>query len=132
MKLFINNVPNLMVRAIIASQLTSMLCLKSVFAMDPYIVTKIASESEDMKLQRQKISENLKALKADNTLQTVCSSCDFWSVTVRFYPFINSFTHKYSPSITRSADNQAEKTIIRSVIESVVDCRKLGRRNLRR
>jgi hypothetical protein len=68
MKLFIDNVPNLVVRAIIASQLTSMFCPKSVFAMDPYIVTKIASESEDKKLQRQEISEKLKALEAGNTL----------------------------------------------------------------
>ncbi len=68
MKLFINNVSNLIVRAIITSQLTSMFCLKSVFAMNFYIVTKIASESEDKKLQRQEISEKLKVLKAGNTL----------------------------------------------------------------
>lgn len=34
MKLFIDNVPNLVVRAIIASRLPSMFCPKSVFAMD--------------------------------------------------------------------------------------------------
>lgn len=68
MKLFINNVSNLIVRAIITSQLTSMFCFKSVFAMNFYIVTKIASESEDKKLQRQEISEKLKVLKAGNTL----------------------------------------------------------------
>lgn len=68
MKLFIDNVPNLVVRTIIASQLTSMLCPKSVFAMDPSTVTKIASESDDKKLQRQKINEKLKALEAGNNL----------------------------------------------------------------
>jgi len=68
MKLFIDNVPNLVVRAIIASQLTSMFCPKSVFGMDPDMVMKIASESEDKKLRRQEIGEKLKALEAGNTL----------------------------------------------------------------
>lgn len=68
MKLFIDNVSNLIVRAIITFQLTFMFCFKSVFAMNLYIVTKIVSESEDKKLQRQEISEKLKILKADNTL----------------------------------------------------------------
>jgi hypothetical protein len=69
MKLFIDNVPNLIVRAIIASQLTSMFCPKSVFAMDPDTITKIASESEDKKLRRQEISEKLKSLEAGNALK---------------------------------------------------------------
>jgi len=68
MKLFIDNVPNLVVRAIIASQLPSKFCPKSVFGMDPDMVTKIASESEDKKLHRQEIGEKLKALEAGNTL----------------------------------------------------------------
>ena len=68
MKLFIDNVPNLVVRAIIASQLTSMFCPQSVFGMDPDMVTKIASESEDKKLRRQEIGGKLKALEAGNTL----------------------------------------------------------------
>lgn len=68
MKLFIDNVPNLVVRRVIASQLSSMFCPKSVFTMDPEIVAKIASESEEKKLRRQEISEKLKALEAGNTL----------------------------------------------------------------
>lgn len=68
MKLFIDNVPNLVVRTVIASQLTSMFCPKSVFAMEPDLVTKIAAESEDKKLRRQEISEKLKALEAGNIL----------------------------------------------------------------
>lgn len=68
MKLFIHNVPNLVVRAIIVSQLASMFCPKSVFAMDSDTVTKIASKSEDKKLRRQEISEKLKFLEARNTL----------------------------------------------------------------
>lgn len=68
MKLFIDNVPNLVVRTVIVSQLTSMFCPKSVFAMEPDLVTKIAAESEDKKLRRQEISEKLKALEAGSTL----------------------------------------------------------------
>lgn len=68
MKLFIDNVPNLVVRTVIAFQLTSMFCLKSVFTMEPDLVTKIAAEPEDKKLRRQEISEKLKALEAGNTL----------------------------------------------------------------
>jgi hypothetical protein len=68
MKLFIDNVSNLIVRAIIASQLTFMFCLKSVFEMNFDMVTKIASETEDKKLRRQEIGGKLKALKAGNTL----------------------------------------------------------------
>ena len=67
-KLFIDNVPNLVVRKIIASQLTSMFCPKSVFTMDADIVGKIAAESEEKKLRREGITEKLKALKAGNEL----------------------------------------------------------------
>jgi hypothetical protein len=68
MKLFIDNVPNLVVRAIIASRLPSLFCPKSVFAMNPELVKKIASETEDKRLQRQEISVKLKALEAGNDL----------------------------------------------------------------
>jgi len=68
MKLFIDNVSNLIVRAIIASQLTFMFCLKSVFEMNFDMVTKIASETENKKLRRQEIGGKLKVLKAGNTL----------------------------------------------------------------
>lgn len=68
MKLFIDNVPNLVVRTTIASHLASMFCPKSVFAMDSNIVAKIASESEEKKVRRQEISEKLKALEAGNAL----------------------------------------------------------------
>ncbi len=67
MKLFIDNVSNLIVRAIIASQLTFMFCLKSVFGMNFDMVTKIASETEDKKLRRQEIGGKLKALEVGNT-----------------------------------------------------------------
>lgn len=68
MKLFIDNVPNLVVRTTIASQLASMFSPKSVFAMESNIVAKIASESEEKKVRRQEISEKLKALEAGNAL----------------------------------------------------------------
>jgi hypothetical protein len=68
MKLFVDNVPNLVVRAIIASHLPSIFCPKSVFAMDPDLVTKIASETEDKRVRRQEISDKLKALEAGNDL----------------------------------------------------------------
>jgi hypothetical protein len=68
MKLFIDNVPNLVVRAIIASRLPSMFCPKIVFAMDHDMVSKIAAETEDKRLRRQEISNKLKALEAGNTL----------------------------------------------------------------
>ena len=68
MKLFIDNVPNLVVRAIIASQLASMFCPKSVFVMAPDMVAKIASESEDKKLLRHEINDKLTVLEAGNIL----------------------------------------------------------------
>lgn len=68
MKLFIDNVPNLVVRAIVASHLQSLFCPKSVFAMDPDLVKKIASQTEDNRLKRQEISVKLKALEAGNNL----------------------------------------------------------------
>jgi len=68
MKLFVDNVPNLVVRAIIASRLPSMFCPKSVFAMDPELVKDIASETEDKRLRRQEINDKLKALEAGNNL----------------------------------------------------------------
>jgi hypothetical protein len=68
MKLFIDNVPNLVVRAIIAFQLSSIFCPKSVFAMSPDLVTKIASETEQNRVRRREINEKLKALEAGNDL----------------------------------------------------------------
>jgi len=68
MRLFIDNVPNLVVRATIASRLPSMFCPKSVFAMEPDLVKKIASETEDNRLKRQEITVKLTALEAGNGL----------------------------------------------------------------
>lgn len=67
-KLFIDNVPNLVVRAIIASRLPTMFCPKSVFAMGPDLVKKIASETEEKTIRRQEISDKLMALEAGNDL----------------------------------------------------------------
>jgi hypothetical protein len=63
MKLFIDNVPNLVVRAIIASHLPSMFCPKSVFAMDPALVTKVASETEDKRVEGAKLGTSLRLWK---------------------------------------------------------------------
>ncbi|TKA65559.1 hypothetical protein B0A49_06862 [Cryomyces minteri] len=68
MKLFVDNVPNLVVRAIIASQLPSMFCPKSVYAMDSATVKKIASETEDKQIRRRELSEKLAALDAGSAL----------------------------------------------------------------
>jgi hypothetical protein len=68
MKLFIDNVPNLVVRAVVTSRLPSLFCPKSVFAMDSHLVKKIASETEENRLQRQEISQRLKALEAGHSL----------------------------------------------------------------
>jgi hypothetical protein len=68
MKLFVDNVPNLVVRAIIASHLLSILCPKSVFTIDPNLVTKIASETKDKRVRRREVSDKLKALEAGNDL----------------------------------------------------------------
>jgi hypothetical protein len=87
MKLFIDNVPKLVVRANIASRLSTLFCPKSVFAMDPDTVKKIASETEEKKSQRQEICSRLKSLEAGNDLckqyalrvisgQSSCYSCD--------------------------------------------------------
>ncbi len=68
MKLFIDNVSNLIIQTIIAFQLTFMFCFKSVFEINFDMMTKIASESENKKLRCQEINEKLKVLKVDNTL----------------------------------------------------------------
>jgi hypothetical protein len=68
MKLFIDNVPNLVVRAIIASCLPSMFCPKSVFAMDADRVNKIAAETEEKRLHRQEITDKLSAMETGNSL----------------------------------------------------------------
>lgn len=68
MKLFIDNVPNLVVRANIASRLSTLFCPKSVFVMKPDTVKKIASETEEKKAQREDICSRLKTLKAGNDL----------------------------------------------------------------
>jgi hypothetical protein len=111
MKLFIDNVPNLVVRAIIASRLTSMFCPKSVFVMDPVMVAKIASESEDKKLLRQEINEKLKALEAGNTL------CKQYAIRVssgqlRSDPILHELLpNRCSPTTARCADGQTEKRV---------------------
>ena len=87
MKLFIDNVPNLVVRANIASRLSTLFSPKSVFAMSPDTVKKIASETEEKKSQRQEICGRLKSLEAGNDLckqyalrvtsgQSSCYSCE--------------------------------------------------------
>lgn len=68
MKLFIDNVPNLVVRANIASRLSTLFCPKSVFAMNPVTMRKIASETEEKKAQRQEVCSKLESLKAGNNL----------------------------------------------------------------
>jgi hypothetical protein len=45
-----------------------MFCPKSVFAMSPDLVKKIASETEDKTIRRQEISDKLMALEAGNDL----------------------------------------------------------------
>jgi hypothetical protein len=45
-----------------------MFCPKSVFAMSPELVKKIASETEEKTIQRKEISEKLMALEAGNNL----------------------------------------------------------------
>ncbi|KAF2795549.1 hypothetical protein K505DRAFT_273051, partial [Melanomma pulvis-pyrius CBS 109.77] len=67
-KLFIDNVPNLVVRAIIASRLPTMFCPKSVYEMSPDLVKKIASETEDKTIRRKEIGDKLMALEAGNDL----------------------------------------------------------------
>ncbi|KAJ4290872.1 hypothetical protein N0V90_010068 [Kalmusia sp. IMI 367209] len=67
-KLFIDNVPNLVVRAIIASRLPAMFCPQSVCAMSPDLVRKIASETEDKTVRRQELSAKLTALEAGHDL----------------------------------------------------------------
>ena len=75
MKLFIDNMPNLVARAIVASYLPSLFCPKSGFAMDPDLVKKIASETEDDRLKRQEIFIKLKALEAGNNLSKQYALC---------------------------------------------------------
>lgn len=66
MKLFIDNVPNLIIRTIITFKLVFIFCSKSIFAIKLDLITKIAAKSKNKKLRRQEISEKLKVLKLGN------------------------------------------------------------------
>lgn len=83
MTLFIDNVPNQLVRAIIVSPLANMFCPKSVIAMSHDLIGKLASETEEKAVLRKEISDKLTALDAGNELckQYALRVTSGWSFT---------------------------------------------------
>ena len=64
MKVFLDNIPSLVIQETIVNQVPRMFCLDSVFAMESDLVRKIASESEAKKLQREELTRKLATLHA--------------------------------------------------------------------
>ena len=64
MKVFLDNVPSLVIQQTIVNQVSRMFCPESVFAMESDLVKKIASESEAKILQRQELTRKLRTLEA--------------------------------------------------------------------
>ena len=63
MKVFLDNVPTLVIQETIVNQLPRMFCPESVFAMKSDLVEKIASESEARRLQREEFIRKLGTLE---------------------------------------------------------------------
>ncbi|KAL8663745.1 MAG: hypothetical protein Q9168_008039 [Polycauliona sp. 1 TL-2023] len=64
MKVFLDNVPSLVIQETFVNQVPRMFCPESVFAMESDLVKKIASESEAKRLQREELTRKLGILDA--------------------------------------------------------------------
>ncbi|KAI4226462.1 MAG: hypothetical protein LQ349_006877, partial [Xanthoria aureola] len=64
MKVFLDNVPSLVIQETIVNEVPRMFCPESVFAMESDLVKKIASESEAKRLQREELTRKLGTLDA--------------------------------------------------------------------
>ncbi|KAL9002660.1 MAG: hypothetical protein Q9188_004427 [Gyalolechia gomerana] len=64
LKVFLDNVPSLVIQETIVNQVPVMFCPESVFAMDSDMVKKVASESEVKRLQREELTRKLGTLNA--------------------------------------------------------------------
>ena len=68
MKVFLDNVPSLVIQETIVNQVPRMFCPESVFSMESDLVRKIASESEAKKLQREELTRKLGTLDAGHRI----------------------------------------------------------------
>ena len=64
MRVFLDNVPSLVIQETVVNQVPRMFCPESVFAMESDLVKKIASESENKRLQREELTRKLGTLDA--------------------------------------------------------------------
>ena len=64
MKVFLDNVPSLVIQETVVNQVPRMFCPESVFAMESDLVKKITSESEVKRLQREELTRKLGTLNA--------------------------------------------------------------------
>ena len=62
MKVFLDNVPSLVIQQPIVNQMPSIFCPESVFAMDTDLVKKITSESDAKRIQREELKRKLATL----------------------------------------------------------------------
>ncbi|KAL9613031.1 MAG: hypothetical protein Q9167_002421 [Letrouitia subvulpina] len=75
MKVFLDNVPSLVIQETIVNQVPRMFCPESVFAMESDLVSKIASESEAKRLQREELTRKLGTLEAG---YRICKQYTAW------------------------------------------------------
>ena len=68
MKVFLDNVPTLVIQEPIVNSVPRMFCPESVFAMESDLVKKIASESEAKILHGQELTRKLQTLEAGHRI----------------------------------------------------------------
>ena len=64
MKVFLNNVPSLVIQETLINPVPFMFCSESVFAMKLNLVKKIALESKTKRFQREELTQKLRTLNA--------------------------------------------------------------------
>ena len=72
MKVFLDNVPTLVIQETIVNQVPRMFCPESVFTMESDLVKKIAAESEIKRLRREELTRKLGTLTAG---YGICKQC---------------------------------------------------------
>ena len=68
MKVFLDNIPTLVIQETIVNHVPRMFCPESVFAMESDLIRKIASESEVKRLRREELIRKLGTLDAGHSI----------------------------------------------------------------
>ena len=82
MKVFLDNVPSLVIQETIVNQVPRMFCPESVIAMKSDLVQKIASESEVKRIQREELTRKLGTLEAG---YGICKQCVARGTSGRYF-----------------------------------------------